>query len=43
VEYYAGNRLKEKGYFNNGKKDGLWEEYYKVHQKEKKLFWKNGV
>jgi antitoxin component YwqK of YwqJK toxin-antitoxin module len=42
VEYYAGNRLKEKGHFNKGKKDGLWEDIIRFTKKRKNYFEKRG-
>ena len=43
VDYAITNKLKSKGYYKNGKKDGLWEVYDDDGDIEREINFRNGI
>ena len=41
--YNKGGKLKSKGYYRNGKKDGLWEDYDDDGDIKRKINFRNGL
>lgn len=41
-KYYRSNQIAEKGFFNKGLKDGVWESWYENGQLQLQEFWKDG-